>query len=113
MTDLDFETDALCLTALRASIKALEAEVANITARYADVDDDKYVAGDFILVVSHQDRFDPATAQRSLTKAQFASILKPKPDAALAKAILTPAQYAKTTKPTAKSVTVKPITDIA
>ena len=108
----NFEADAKRIRTLKESIAAYEAELKDITARYADTPDDKYVAGDLILVVSHQERFDPATAQRSLTKAQFASILKPKPDALLAKAILPANLYAKTLKPTAKSVTVKPITDL-
>ena len=108
----NFEADAKRIRMLKESIAAYEAELKDITARYADTPDDKYVAGDLILVVSHQERFDPATAQRSLTKAQFASILKPKPDALLARAILPANLYAKTLKPTAKSVTVKPITDL-
>ena len=112
MNELDYEADAIRISTLRAAIADYEAEIEDIAARYADVPNDKYVAGDFILTVSQQFRFDPATAARALTKAQFASIQKLKPDAALAKAVLNEKLYAKTLKPTAKSVTAKRVTDI-
>ena len=112
MNELDYEADAIRINTLRAAIADYEAEIKDIAARYADVPNDKYIAGDFILTVSQQSRFDPATAARALTKAQFASIQKLKPDAALAKAVLNEKLYAKTLKPTAKSVTAKRVTDI-
>ena len=108
---VDFEADAARIEALKASIEAMTAELKAITSQYEDVPEDKYPAGDFILSVSRQHRFNEAQAARVLTKAKFLSIQKLKADAGLAKAVLAPADYAKTLKPTAAIVTVKRVTD--
>lgn len=111
MTELNYAEDAKRLEVLRASIASLEAEVKAITSKYEDVPEDKYAAGDYILNVYRQHRFDAAQAARVLTKAKFNSILKPKPDAALAKALLSAQDYEKTLKATSIIVRVTPVTD--
>ena len=108
---VDFEADAVRITTLKAGIEAMQDELASITAQYEDVPEDKYPAGDYIISVSRQHRFNAALAAQKLTKAKFATILKLTPNAALAKAVLSPADYAKVLKPTAAIVTVKPVTD--
>lgn len=54
---------------------------------------DDYVAGNFILRVSPNRRFEAATAKRNLTPEEFEAILKLTPDSALAKAVLDPETY--------------------
>jgi len=108
---LNYAEDAARLVALKASAASIEAEIRAIASKYEDVPEDKYAAGNYILSVSRQHRFDAVTAERVLTKAKFNSILKPKPDAALAKAILNAADYAKTLKATSVILQAKPVTD--
>ena len=110
-TNLDFAADAERLAVLKASKEAIEAEMDAIRSKYENVPEDKYVAGDYVLKVWRQHRFDAATASRTLTKAKFQSILKLMPNAALAKAVLSPQDYAKTLKSTAVILTPTRITD--
>ena len=108
---MNFEADAQRLAVLKASKDAIEAEIKAITSKYEDVADDKYAAGNYVLKVWRQHRFDPATASRVLTKAKFEKTLKLVPNAALAKAVLSPQDYAKTLKTTSVIVTPIPVTD--
>lgn len=108
---MNFEADAHRLAVLKASKDAIEAEIKAITSQYEDVADDKYPAGNYILKVWRQHRFDASTASRVLPKAKFEKILKLMPNAALAKAVLSPQDYAKTLKTTSVIVTVLPVTD--
>ncbi len=108
---VDFEADAQRIVVLKAGIEAMQAELESITSQYEDVPEDKYPAGDYIISVSRQHRFNAALAAQKLTKAKFATILKLTPNAALAKAVLSPTDYAKVLKPTSAIVTVKPVTD--
>ena len=70
--------------ALRAQIKALEAEVKELVGDLPARPVGDYVEGDYLIKVSRTVRFDAATAKRNLTEEQFASILKPTPNSDLA-----------------------------
>ena len=74
--------------AWREEAKALEAKANELLDTLGDLPLRDYPAGDFILRVQPNRRFDPATAKKNLTQDQYASILKPTPNAALAKALL-------------------------
>lgn len=79
---------------IKAEIKALEEEYATLMDSLGELTPDKYVAGDFIVEVTPNRRFDEATAKRNLPPETFGRILKPKPDSGLAKALLDDEQYA-------------------
>lgn len=79
---------------IKAQIKSLEEDYKNLLDSLGELTPDKYVAGDFIVEVTPNRRFDEATAKRNLPPETFGRILKPKPDSGLAKALLDDEQYA-------------------
>lgn len=96
---------------LNAAIKALEAERNDIKAKYGTLEDDKYAVAGGVLTVLRKNRFDPALAKGKLTKAQYESILVPKPDSQKAKVLLDSKVYAKCLKKDAPMFTFKAVTD--
>lgn len=77
---------------LKQQIKALESEVADLLNFVVDEEVD-VPAGDYIVQVRHNRRFDAATAKRNLTAEQYASILVAKPDSTVAKRVLSTGDY--------------------
>lgn len=73
---------------LREGIKAYEKEIEDLIVSLGPLPEGKDVYGDWILDVKPNKRFDARTAKENLTKKEYQSILKPKPDSALAKALL-------------------------
>lgn len=96
---------------LRAQAKALETEANDLLDSLGDLPIRDYPAGDYILKVQTNKRFDPATAKKNLTDAQYQSILKATPNAALAKAVLDD-QYALTQKEYDPKRTIVAVTDL-
>ncbi len=79
---------------LRALIAAQEEEIKALLAELPDKPD-SYPAGDYILRVRENRRFDPALAARSLSAAKVKAISVSKPDSAMAKKVLSGADYEK------------------
>lgn len=93
MPDLDPKVIARAYQ-INREIKALQDEYKDLMSTLDDLTPDKYVAGDYVVVVTPNRRFDEATAKRNLPPHLFDLILKPKPDSGLAKANLEPDEYA-------------------
>lgn len=96
---------------LKKQIEALEEERRELLDSLGELTPDKYVAGDYILVVSENKRFDEATAKRNLPPHLFEMILKRKPDSALAKAQLEADEYALCQKQFAPKREIKRVED--
>lgn len=84
----DFAKVVARAAALRAQAKACAAEADELLDSLGDLEIRQYPAGRYILKIEDNHRFDAATAKKNLTPEQYASILKPTPNAALAKALL-------------------------
>lgn len=70
-----------------------------------------YIFGNVYVGISTNHRFDPALAKQMLTSAEYAAILKPKPDATLAKEVLGEARYSQICKDHGNKVEVRFATD--
>lgn len=92
------ETDLAKIYRKKQQIKDLEAEIADLYERMGDLDPDSYVAGDFILKVRENRRFNAAQAKRALSPAEYEKILKTVPDAKIARAVLDEDTFAMTQK---------------
>lgn len=79
---------------LRAQAKAAEEEANDLLDSLGTLNPDNYAAGDYILKVQPNRRFDARTAEQNLTPEEFALTLATKPDSATAKAKLSPERYA-------------------
>lgn len=108
---LDYATDARRMDELKAGIAVLTKELDDIKAKYADVPDDKYPAGDFILSVKRKSLFNGVLARKVLTKAEYDSICVPKPDPEVARRKLHPSKYAKMVKLSAPTITITRVED--
>lgn len=95
----------------KQQINGLETEIERIYSSLGNLENRSYPAGKFILQVTPTVRFDPALAERVLTKKEFASILKTKPDSALAKAMLGPDTYKATQKVYGQTRKIIPVED--
>lgn len=73
----------------------------------------KYPAGNYIIGVQRNARFDPAQARRVLSDSDFEMILALKPDGAIAKKVLAPAVYEMTQREFAPKIVVTPVQDAA
>ena len=82
----------------KQQIKQIEQEVADLYESMGELDPDNYVAGDFILKVAVNRRFDPTQAKKALSPAEYKKILKAAPNAALARAVLDEDTFALTQK---------------
>jgi hypothetical protein len=96
---------------LRQQSEAYKAEADAILDGLGEFDTGKYPAGEFIYQVTPTVRFDASTAQRALLPEEFASILKPTPNAALAKALLGEERYKATQKVYGQTRKIIPVTD--
>lgn len=85
---VDFVRTVARAKALQEQAKANLAEAKDLLDSLGPLEVRQYVAGDYILKVEPNRRFDPATAKKNLTDKQYKSILKATPDSALAKALL-------------------------
>jgi hypothetical protein len=95
---------------LKQQIKAMESEVAELLDFIED-DEVDVPAGDYIVQVRHNRRFDAATAKRNLTPEEYAAILVPKPDSTLAKKVLGANGYAATQADYGWKKTIVPVED--
>lgn len=97
---------------LKAQIKSAEEEIEDLFAGFSESTKvGTYPAGDFILKVEQNKRFDAATAAKTLEKGQLKAISVLKPDSVKAKAILSGNDYAKCQKVFGVKRTVVPVTD--
>ena len=96
---------------IKKEIAGLEKEYEDLRSTLPTLAVDKYVTGDYVVVVGENKRFDPATAKANLTADQYLAILKPTPDSALAKAVLDE-DYALTQKSYDPKITIKHISEV-
>lgn len=92
------EADLARIHAKKQQIKDLEREIADLYESMGELDPDTYVAGDYILKVAVNRRFDPSQAKKALSPAEYKKILKSAPNAALARAVLDEDTFALTQK---------------
>ena len=83
-----FETTVARIARLKEQISLLETEVEDLYESLGDLEVRDYPAGEYILRVTPNRRFDAATAKKALTEDEYAGILKLTPNSALAKATL-------------------------
>lgn len=82
----------------KKQIKQIEQEVEDLYESMGELDPDNYVAGDYIFKLSANRKFDPTTAKKVLTPAEYKKVLKSVPNAALARAVLDEDTFAMTQK---------------
>lgn len=111
MDATQFQRTVKRIADLKAQIKSNEAEVEALYGTLGDLEIKSYPAGDYILKIERNVRFDPVTAKKNLTPEQYASILKATPNSALAKALLDEADYAKAQKEFAPKRTIVAVDD--
>lgn len=93
--------DFAALPKVVARAAKIKAEIQGLTEEYNELLDSlgtlearNYPAGDYILAVTPNRRFDAATAKRVLPASKFESILTLKPDTTLARKVLDESEYA-------------------
>lgn len=79
---------------INEQIKLLEQERDDLWEDLGDLEVRDYAAGDYILKVTENRRFDPSLAKKALPATKYKKILKAKPDTALAKAVLEEDEFA-------------------
>ena len=93
---MNFEQTIARIADLKALVKAQEEEIEDLYASLPQAQKiDTYPAGRYILKVSDNRRFDPATAAKALPASKVKLILVSKPDSALAKKVLSGDDYSK------------------
>lgn len=107
----DFSRTVRRVAMLREAIKEYEDEIKTLLGSLGELAVDDYPAGEFILKVQPNRRFDPATAEQNLTPEEFALTLATKPDSATAKAKLSPERYAAAQKDNGTKMTIVRVTD--
>jgi hypothetical protein len=107
----DFERDIARAYWLRTEAKSMMAEADEILDGYKFDQIRDYPAGDFILKVEPNRRFDASTAKRNLSEDVYTSILVPTPNSTLAKKVLTEDQYRAAQKDYGIKRSIVPVTD--
>ena len=93
---MNFEQTVARIADLKALIAAQTEEIENLYASLPQSKKiDTYPAGRYILRVTDNRRFDPATAIKALSAAKVKAISVSKPDSATAKRVLSGDDYAK------------------
>lgn len=111
MKPQEFEQTIRRIVLLKESIKEQEAQVAELFDSLGELEYQDYLAGDYILKVQPNVRFDAATARKVLTPEEFESILLPKPDSTLAKKVLGEERFKDTQKLLGARRTIVPVED--
>lgn len=88
------------IQALKERKEAYEEQVLELVA------EGSHVVGDFVVTLSHQNRFNAAEAFKALNDEQYQKTLVPTPSSAQAKKMLTEEEYKLCLKPTKTSVKV-------
>ena len=109
---MDFEDTVRMIFDRKKQIKALEEEVENL---YSTLPQSQkvgvYNAGDYLMKVTDNYRFDPATAVKNLPPTKVKLISVSKPDSAQAKKVLSGREYALCQKRYGVKRDVVPVTD--
>lgn len=106
-----FERDMRRVYLVRQQIKALEAEVKDITGQYTFDEATDVPAGDYIAQVRPNVRFDAAVAKHNLSADDYARILAWVPDSATARKVLDPDTYKRTQRDYGWKISVVPVED--
>lgn len=109
---MNFEQAVSRIADLKGQIAAQEEEIADLFASFPQFSRiDRYPAGDYIVRVEDNRRFDAATATVSLPRTKLKAISVSKPDAALARKMLSGADYALCQKSFGVKRTIVEVTD--
>ncbi|UPU15884.1 hypothetical protein [Stenotrophomonas virus Jojan60] len=91
--------------------RQIERQIDTLKAEFRERAIDNYTAGDFLIQVQRNARFDAALAAQVLTEDEFDQVLVTKPDSARAKDVLSPARYRACQKESAPKVIVTLLPD--
>ena len=89
----DFNATVRRIALVNAQIKSMEEERKELIKSLGKLKIDNYPAGDYILQVQPNRRFDPSLAEALLSESEWDAIQETKPSAAKAKALLAPTEY--------------------
>lgn len=108
---MELEKIAKRYFALKAQEKALQKEIKEVASLFEGLELRKHPAGDFIVTLSKQLRFNGALAKTNLSKPVFDSICVMTPSGDKAREVLKPAQLKKVFKETSLIVKVDRVDD--
>jgi len=111
MANVELEARVYRAYWLKRQITDLEQQYDDLLDSLGQLEVGNYPAGDFILKVTPNVRFDAATAKKRLTPEEFAAILVPTPNSALAKKVLGDERYPAAQKTYGVKRQIVPVTD--